>query len=377
MKKTFKKSILLAFALILSQVVISYADNDDSSQRVIRISGRDRYDTAIKIDRDCFWNEESKSQIAVISNGNDFKESLYGSHLASSIGAHYYPTVKGYISKAILKEIKSNDIKAVLIMGTYKQLSKSVDNTLISHGIKVERIFDGKYMYGIKRPLDDLVSAYIHMTVAEDIPYGDINSCIIINENKYPDVVAAVPFASRLSHKGLHLYSTRYFENIGYNDNGLVRGAHFIIGGFNSVPRKYTTYGDSEIGLNYTNTYGDSNRVWNYSGRLAGRDRYETAVKIAEAYSKVLGINSKIAIIVNGEGYADALSSSLEAVINSSPILLTEKNNLNRYTRDYLINNDIEYVLIIGGENSVSKNTENQIREIISRNWNNDVENDI
>lgn len=40
MKKIFKKSILVAFALIISLAGMSYAEYDDSDYRVVRIAGR-------------------------------------------------------------------------------------------------------------------------------------------------------------------------------------------------------------------------------------------------------------------------------------------------------------------------------------------------
>lgn len=365
MKNPLKKSFMLALSLLMASGALSYAD-----VTVSRISGKDRYETAMKVDKDCFWTDGNRSKLAVISNGEIFRESLYGSHIASSLGAHFYPTVKGYISKAILNEIKSSGVKYVYVMGTYNQLSKSIDNTLKSNGIEVIRLFDGKYMYDMKRPIDDLVSIVIYESIKKNNPYGDIASSIIINDSKFPDVVAAVPFASRLSYSsGLHLYSSRYYDNSNY---GNVSGAHFIIGGFSSVPRRFTTgYEDSELGLNEVSSDSRSSDIaWNYTGRLAGRDRYETAVKIAEAYPYVFKTNYNAAIIVSGENYADALSSSLESVFNKCPILLTERNRLNQYTKKYLMENGIEHAIIVGGENSVSKNAENELKTVLDSNKN-------
>lgn len=362
MKSIFKKLSTAALAIIISACgAMTYADAGFNP--VPRLVGKNRYETALKVDRDCFGKNGNRSSIAVISDGRSFKESLYGSHLASSVGAHFYPTVKGYISKAILNEIKANNVKHVYVMGTYKQLSKSIDNTLRSEGIHVERLFDGQYSYGMKRSLGDIVSNLVYMNVTEGGAYGDINSAIIINDNKFPDVITAVPFASRLAKYSLHLGSADHFEKIGYNDGGPISGAHFIIGGFSSVPRKFSTYpGDSEVGLNYA-------QPRDYTGRLAGRDRYETAVKIAEAYPYVFERNNNAVVIVNGEDYADALASSLEAVFNKCPILLTEPGHLNRYTKNYIEKNNVKIAIIVGGEKSVSKNVENQLREITMANW--------
>ena len=159
MKKIFKKSILVAFALIISLAGMSYAEYDDSDYRVVRIAGRDRYDTAIKVDKDC--SQKMRSNVAVISNGEQFKKSLYASYLASSIDAHFYPTVKGYISKAILNEILSNNVKKVYIVGDYNDLSKSIDNTLLSKNINVKRFTEN-------RDLDEAINLEIYSLIGKN-----------------------------------------------------------------------------------------------------------------------------------------------------------------------------------------------------------------
>lgn len=351
MKKIFKKSILVAFALIISLAGMSYAEYDDSDYRVVRIAGRDRYDTAIKVDKDC--SQKMRSNVAVISNGEQFKKSLYASYLASSIDAHFYPTVKGYISKAILNEILSNNVKKVYIVGDYNDLSKSIDNTLLSKNINVKRFTEN-------RDLDGAINLEIYSLIGKNF-YGDVVMDIVINDDKYPDLIASLPFASRLSRKGLHLYD---YKQLVYGEDNRLEDAHFIIGGFNSVPRTVRTFsGDCELGLNYrTNEEGDI--IWKYSGRLAGEDRYETAIEIARANYPIFEQGIDTVVIVDGDGYADALSSSKEAMLHSGVILLTESNKLNEKTKKFIKDNNIKNIIIVGGERSISKDVEEELKSL-------------
>lgn len=62
--------------------------------------------------------------------------------------------------------------------------------------------------------------------------------------------------------------------------------------------------------------------------RLAGPDRYETAIKIADAYKKELGKDKFNTIVVaNGDNYPDALSGAYLAKVKNAPLLLVNRNN--------------------------------------------------
>ncbi|WP_051541819.1 cell wall-binding repeat-containing protein [Clostridium lundense] len=83
--------------------------------------------------------------------------------------------------------------------------------------------------------------------------------------------------------------------------------------------------------------------------RLAGRDRYETSVKVAEKLGKV----DKV-VLASGEGYADALSAAPVAAIKKIPVLLTKANELPGSTREYLRSSGATTTYVIGGIASVN-----------------------
>ncbi len=90
--------------------------------------------------------------------------------------------------------------------------------------------------------------------------------------------------------------------------------------------------------------------------RIAGADRYETSVRIAEE----VGIADRRVMIASGLSYADALSGSARAGIEGTPIILTRETNLPQSVRQYLIDydDDISRAYIIGGPAVVSKDLE-------------------
>lgn len=91
--------------------------------------------------------------------------------------------------------------------------------------------------------------------------------------------------------------------------------------------------------------------------RLAGYDRYETAVKIAQL------VGSKGTVyLVNGYGEPDALAVSAFAANQGNPILLTERDNIPDVTLAQLQALAPTNVTIIGGTAVVSNNIESQLK---------------
>ena len=161
---------------------------------------------------------------------------------------------------------------------------------------------------------------------------------------------------------------------VGYGsiNNLLIPGAEysdgygFIIGGYSSVPSKFITYQDYDkpVGLIrhewVDEENGDEHEF--YTGRIAGQNRYKTAIEIAKAYKPVLKRSIDTVVLVDGTNYPDALASGTVATMNNGAILLTEPGKLNEDTKAFIQENNIQNVIIVGGEKSVSKNVENELK---------------
>ncbi len=92
---------------------------------------------------------------------------------------------------------------------------------------------------------------------------------------------------------------------------------------------------------------------------LAGSNRYQTAERIAQTFVdeafETEGYIVNEAIVVSGEGFADALSASALAGNFRAPILLTPPNGLASVVRLFVTRNDIRDVYIVGGPDAVSQ----------------------
>lgn len=94
--------------------------------------------------------------------------------------------------------------------------------------------------------------------------------------------------------------------------------------------------------------------------KLIGTTRYETAIKVSEQGWSNGATN---VVLVSGTAIADALSATPFANAINAPILLTQKDSLNKETRTKLKELATKNVYIVGGEGVVSKNIEEELKE--------------
>ena len=97
--------------------------------------------------------------------------------------------------------------------------------------------------------------------------------------------------------------------------------------------------------------------------RIAGANRYGTAVEIAKRYPKFTDIYPRTIILVDGTNYPDALSAAAISPVTMGAILLTNPNYLPKETKDYIKESEIWRLVVIGGESAVSSKV---VEEILS-----------
>ena len=103
--------------------------------------------------------------------------------------------------------------------------------------------------------------------------------------------------------------------------------------------------------------------------RISGKDRYETSALVYEKLIN-LGLNPNGVVLASGEVFADALSAGSISSKDCTPILLTKHDSIPESVRKHIGNN----VVIIGGENSVSKSIENKLQNSVRLNGKNRYE---
>lgn len=123
---------------------------------------------------------------------------------------------------------------------------------------------------------------------------------------------------------------------------------------------------------NESNPFADSalERIYGYSA-------YDTAVEVAKALKKELGIEKFDSVVITrGDHYADALSGSYFAIKNNAPILLVKEpknKDDNKGVLDLIKESLSENgtIYILGGPNAVSDNVEKSLKALgyVDRIW--------
>ena len=94
--------------------------------------------------------------------------------------------------------------------------------------------------------------------------------------------------------------------------------------------------------------------------KLAGSDRYETAVKLSQSQFNM----ANTVVIVNGLAIADGLAATPLATYMNSPILLTRSNLIPDTTKNEIVRLKAKKAIIIGGNTVVDSNVEAALRNL-------------
>lgn len=165
------------------------------------------------------------------------------------------------------------------------------------------------------------------------------NQCdyaILASGENYPDALSAAPLAKKYACPIILTSKYSLSNDIISELKRLNVGEVFVLGG----PSVISNNIDSQLSSMNINV-----------NRIAGTDRYETSSKIAEN----LGTNDEV-FIVNGENFADALSSAPIASIKNIPILLSPKDNSNISISNFINSKKIYKSYVVGNTASLSKN---------------------
>lgn len=291
---------------------------------ISRIAGSDRYCTAQKATESIM-----SSDFVVLASGENESDALFGGPLAAQVSGPLLLTSKDKLPEGIDKTLKELKAKFVYIIGGKAAISEEVEKELKELGYGTSRIA-GKNRVETAHLINQTTAELRGVKVIGDLP------SILVNGNNFADALSSAPFAH------LAFQNTSYSRFIPYS--GYSKSNDLVIGGFSSVPS------------------GEEKE------RIAGEDRYETALSVAEAHKKLLkekkNLDVRRVVIVDGTNNPDALAAGPIASSLNAPILLTSPNKLHEGVAKFIKDNEIESVTIFGGRNSVSEDVEKEIKEL-------------
>lgn len=303
-EKMFIKNLKkLTLAALVIAFVVPAGVSSANVESVTRIAGEDRIATSIEISKAMF----NESDNVVLASGFNFADALSAGQLAAALNAPLILSDENMDSRTS-DEIAKLKPKNIYIVGGETALSSNIEESVKSvvNDINIERLKgNDRYETSVK-------------VMEKTKEFVDAEYLLIASGKNFPDALSTISFMA--DHKALMVLS----DGNSYPKSDL---QEIAIGGVNQLPLNGFT-----------------------GERIAGNDRYQTALAIARRSFE----NNENAILANSKVFADSLSAVSVAKNYKAPIILTDNENLTQSTKSYLEN--MNSVTIIGGEKSVSSN---------------------
>lgn len=294
--------------------------NTEKQFIVSRINGKDRIDTSIQIAKSYI----KTSEFAILANQNNFPDSLSATVLSKKYNAPILLTDAIKADKSLIQEIKRLQTKYFVKIGGEKSISNEVAIQLLPEKSKVKS-YKGSDRYA---------------TNAEIIKeFKDADTCIIASGENFADSLSIGTFATKNGYPIVLVQKDKINDvtKQALKDSKIKKC--YIVGGENSVSKSLEKELPQVI------------------ERIAGNDRYETSLKIADKFYK----NAQGAYLASGEVFADSLAINPIAARFDVPLILTPKDKLPQKTQEYLEKSKIVQIAIIGGEKTVSKQIQQEL----------------
>ncbi|WP_285091669.1 cell wall-binding repeat-containing protein [Peptostreptococcus anaerobius] len=279
-----------------------------------RISGSNRYETSVNISKKYF----KKADTVVLASGINSADALVSASYAKLNASPILLTNKNSIESSVESEIERLGAKNIHIVGGTGSVSSSIENRLANKGYKVERIAGAN-----RFETSSLLAAKVSKK-------ANSKKVIIINGVKDADALSVSSLATKENAPVFMVESNNIRPSIKKKINDMNAEELLVIGGTGSISNNVVEQ------LNVAT-----------KRRIAGANRYETAIKIAnESYPK-----ANLYMLANGYNAIDALSAGAVTSKAKSPILLVEKYRIPNSVKNLI---DGKATTILGGENTIS-----------------------
>lgn len=273
-----------------------------------------------------------------------------------------YPEGKRLTTKSASSNVDNSPVKLVLKADKVKDMKDYIDDL---------KTYNNSYSNVVTVAGDDRIETAIELSNKyynsdDKHAISDIaaDSVVLVGSQSIVDGLVASPLASE-KHAPLLLTSK---DKLDTNVKSEIKRVMDLksTSGINTSKKVYLAGGVNSISKDVENELKDMGLKVT---RLAGDDRYETSLAIADE----IGLDNDKAFVVGGTGLADAMSiapvasqlkdsnGDIDALDgDATPIVVVDgkAKDINTATEDFLDNAQVD---IIGGENSVSKDIEKAI----------------
>lgn len=290
---------------------------------VSSLSGKTRFETAIQISKEMYPNgfaADKEQKVVILSTGYQFADALSAGPLAS-----YYDKAPILLSRAdaldeaVKQEITRLGATKIVLVGGTAALSKSVEDTLTSMKLEVERI-SGSTRYETNRKILEKI--------------GQVEGLFVVYGENFPDALAAAPIAAN-NQWGILLAQKDKVTPL--QSLNLANKEVVIAGGTAAI--------SDGVKQQLSNSYPNSKVI-----RLSGSDRYATNARINLYFENIVQSNS--ILLTTGKDFPDALASAPLSIGTGSPLVLMGdqmSKSMESFLLEYGSDNVVNELQVIGG----------------------------
>ncbi|WP_191557042.1 cell wall-binding repeat-containing protein [Metabacillus idriensis] len=281
-----------------------------------RISGSDRYETAVKVSKESFTG----SGTVVIATGKNYPDALSATPLAHKNKAPLLLTDTNTLPAVVKSELKRLGTKKVILVGGASVITANVEKELKAAGITTISRISGKDRYATS------------VNIAKQL--GAVDRAVVATGESFADALSIAPIAASKTMPILLTKKNAIPDSVNQYVKSSKMKQTFVIGGAGVVPDK--------IAKGFPN-----------HKRISGATRYETNSSIIKYFAADLNMESPF--IATGANYPDALSGSAAAAVHGNPMILTNPKAAEQTTIDTLAAyaDSAKMYYIIGGENAL------------------------
>jgi putative cell wall-binding protein len=335
----------VAGVLGIALVVLGlWASPASAAEATDRVQGGSRAETAARVAKQTY---QDGAETAVIARQRAFPDALAGSSLAGLANAPVLLTDREMLSDPTASALEELGVSNVILLGGEQAIAPTVAAELEANG------------YNTSRRSGDLGEgrAGTAATIAREVNgnIGTLNGervVFVANGGQFPDALVAGPvaFANRnpivlASQEGLPDPTAEALSAIA-PDRAILLGGDAVL---------------SEQVVNEINALGIP------TGRLAGRDRTDTAAAFADFALDAAGFDTETLFLTRGDDFPDALAAAPYAGSLQAPIMLTRSPDrlsydLLQWTVDHSDRAN-QLVRAIGGEQALSPRVLRRVAE--------------
>lgn len=310
--ETVSKQFIAPYA----EITVNEKEKPEVKEEDVRVAGDTRYDTAYK-NADALKKQLGLEMFdsAVVACGTNYPDALSAAYLAKVKNAPLLLSDVGEVQGTV-EYIRKNVTKGktVYLIGGRRVLPEEIKTLLGSD-------YDVKRIEGADRFLTNLAV----------LKEANVNNEEIM-------VCSGLGYADALS-------AAATGRPVLLVDDALTAEQKAFLGGIN--PAKFYIVGGKKA---VNDNVQASLSAMKNTERIAGADRFDTAVQVAK---KFFDMKLSTVVIANGNGFADGIVAGVTAMANKAPLLLVDSDNL-KGVADFVKETGAKRSIVMGGARSVS-----------------------